>query len=163
MYEDYTAAWEYQHTKWTQLGKSMKNEVRELGNREVAKIRETLPFGPPSPQRVEELSVELRLSPISVFRIWAGLTFKRSAAFPKGHPMKLNINTQQKERDQLRHLDIGAIGQAQDWKCVYCGVPLMGKFSPQMEGKHYQRDHNSTFSIWWVDRARQYSTDLFQM
>lgn len=138
---NHTAAWEEQHEYWNNLGKSMRKDVRKLENRDVAKIRESLPFGPPSPQRVEELATELHLFPISVFRIWAGLTFRRSAALPKNHPLKLNINAQQKERDQLRHLDIGAIGQAQDWKCVYCGVQLTGKFSPLKEGKRYQRDH----------------------
>lgn len=119
----------------------MSTQIRELGNKDVAKLREDLPFGPPSPFRVEELAAELHLFPISVFRIWAGLTFKRSAALPKGHPMKLNINEQQKERDQLRHLDIVAIGKEQSWQCVYCGVGLIGKHSPMLEGKRYQRDH----------------------
>ena len=141
MIDNHTSAWEFQHQHWNELGKSMLAEVRNVGNQEVSKIRETLPFGPPSPQLVEDLAFELRLFPISVFRIWAGLTFKRSSAFPKCHPMKLNINSQQRERDQLRHIDIESIGQAQKWKCAYCDVPLTGKFSPLSQGKRYQRDH----------------------
>ena len=141
MHDNYMAAWEQEHAHWNNLGKSMSTEMRELDNKEVAKLREDLPFGPPSPQLVEKLAAEMSLFPISVFRIWAGLTFKRSSAFPKGHPMKLNINAQQRERDQLRHLDIEAIGQLQNWRCVYCEVTLTGKYSPLSEGRRYQRDH----------------------
>ena len=141
MLDNHTSAWELQHQNWNDLGKSMRAQIRKVGNQEVSDLRETLPFGPPSPQLVEELALELRLFPISVFRIWAGLTFKRSSAFPKNHPMKLSINSRQRERDQLRHLDIESIGEAQQWKCAYCGVPLTGKLSPLTEGKRYQRDH----------------------
>ena len=141
MIDNHTSAWESQHQYWNDLGKAMRAEIRKVGNQEVSKIRETLPFGPPSPQLVEDLAFELRLYPISVFRIWAGLTFKRSSALPKNHPMKLDINAEQRERDQLRHLDIESIGKAQEWKCAYCRVQLTGKFSPFTEGKRYQRDH----------------------
>ena len=120
-------------------------QQKDLDDKAVSKIRETLPFGPPWPLRVEELASELGVFPISIFRIWAGLTFQRRTAFPKDHPMRLNINAEnarkQRERDKIRHIDLVSIGTDQDWKCLYCKTPLIGKQSPLTAGKRYHRDH----------------------
>ena len=119
--------------------------IPEITDAEIAGIRENLPFGPPSPYHVMKLATELELYPVSVFRIWAGTTFKRRAAFPKDHPMRLNINAEnarkQRSRDAIKKLDILTIGNAQNWICVYCATPLTGKHSPRTEGVRYHHDH----------------------
>ena len=119
--------------------------MREISDAEVASIRENLPFGPPSPGRVDELAQELGLHSVSVFRIWAGTTFRRRAAFPKDHPTRLNINAEnarkQRIRDAIKKLDITVIGNSQNWLCVHCSVPLIGKRSPRTEGVKYHHDH----------------------
>lgn len=137
--------WETNREHWNVVGKQLGIQRRELPDEEVANIRERLPFGPPSPPFVLELARELHLFPISIFRIWVGATFKRRQAFPKEHPMRLNINAdnalKQRERDKINKIDIVPIGQSQEWLCVYCETPLVGKYSPLTEGKNYQRDH----------------------
>lgn len=108
--------WEQSREYWNQLGKQLGIEPRQISDAEVAQIRGKLPFGPPNPAWVPELAVELGLFPISIFRLWAGETFKRRYAFPKDHPVRLNINAdnaqKQRERDKINRIDIASIGEA---------------------------------------------------
>ena len=137
-------------TPWDQLQaewhhKFNRKDKKRLSDNDVAVIREQLPLGPPSPQGVEELAEELDIYPLSVFRIWAGVTFQRRTAFPEWHPMRLNINAEnaakQRERYQQSKINILAIGERQEWRCVYCQIELKGKGSPFNEGRKYHRDH----------------------
>ncbi|MCY4364721.1 MAG: HNH endonuclease [Chloroflexi bacterium] len=135
--------WELLQAEWHHT--FSRRERNRLSDDDVAEIREQLPMGPPSPQRVEELAEELGIYPLSVFRIWAGVTFQRRKAFPKWHPMRLNINVEnaakQRERYQLSKINILAIGERQEWRCAYCQAELKGKGSPFSEGRKYHRDH----------------------
>ena len=137
--------WEQSREYWNQLGKQLDIERRVISDAEVARIRERLPYGPPNAAWVPELALDLGLFPISIFRLWVGETFKRRNAFPKGHPIRLNINAEnaqrQRERDKINRIDIASIGEAQRWLCVHCSVKLTGKFSPNTDGKKYHRDH----------------------
>ena len=78
--------WHDSSQHWARVGKELGIENRHIGDFDVAVIRDTLPFGPPNPLHVLDVARELSLFPISVFRIWAGETFKRPQAFPDGTP-----------------------------------------------------------------------------
>ena len=137
--------WEQSREYWNQLGKQLGIARRQITDAEVAKIRERLPYGPPNPAWVPELALDLQIFPISIFRLWVGATFKRRNAFPKDHPVRLNLNAdnaeKQRERDKINRIDIASIGESQGWLCVYCSVKLTGKLSPHTDGKQYHRDH----------------------
>ena len=128
MYE--FANWDNDREVWSYVGRQLGIQRRDLPDSEVATIRERLPFGPPNPDLVIDLSRELGLFPITVFRIWAGDTFKRPKAFPEGHPMKLNINAKNASNQRLRqqaqkHRE--AVGELQEWKCKYCHCDIAGR------------------------------------
>ena len=83
--------WHASGQHWTNVGRQLGIEHRHVEDSDVTAIRDTLPFGPPNPAHVLDLSPELGLRPISIFRLWAGETFKRPQAFPDWHPMGLNL------------------------------------------------------------------------
>ena len=122
--------WNHDRQHWTNVGKELGIEDRQVDDSDVACIRDMLPFGPPNPVHVLDVARELGLFPISVFRIWAGETFKRPQAFPEWHPMGLNLKAEsasaQRERYQAqKHRK--AVGGAQDWKCKFCQQDISGK------------------------------------
>ena len=89
-----------------------------------------LPFGPPNPLYVPDLSQELNLFPISVFRLWAGETFKRPQAFPDWHPLGLNLKAKSASAQKERYAGQKhrkAVGEAQGWKCKFCLQDISGK------------------------------------
>ena len=115
--------WHDSREYWANVGKELGIEARRVDDSDVARTRDRLPFGPPNPLYVLDLSRELRLFPISVFRIWAGETFKRPQAFPEWHPMRLNLKAKSASEQRLRYLGQKhrkAVGEAQDWKCKFC-------------------------------------------
>ena len=142
-YPEAISHWELQQKDWQSRYRGMVK--KDVNDDYVAELRKHLPFGPPSLQRIEELAGQLGIYPISLFRIWAGETFQRRAAFPEDHPMRLNINARnaadQRERYRLSKIVFLAIGVHQEWRCVYCQIELKGKGSPFVEGRKYHRDH----------------------
>ena len=76
--------WHESGQHWTNVGKGLGIEHRQVEDSQVASIRDTLPFGPPNPAHVMDLSRELGMLPISVFHLWAGETFKRPRHSPTG-------------------------------------------------------------------------------
>lgn len=122
--------WHDSRQHWTNIGKELGIEDRHVADSDVATIRDSLPFGPPNPQHVLDLSRELGLFPISVFRIWAGETFKRPRAFPDWHPMGLNLKAKSASAQRERYLGQKhrkAVGEAQDWKCKFCQRDISAK------------------------------------
>ena len=122
--------WQESSQHWTNVGRNLGIEHRQVDDSEVAVIRDTLPFGPPNPVHVMNLSPELGMRPISVFRLWAGETFKRPQAFPDWHPMKLNLkaNSAASQRERYagqKHRK--AVGEAQGWKCIFCQQDISAK------------------------------------
>ena len=122
--------WHDSRQHWTNVGRELGIETRQVDDSDVAGIRDMLPFGPPNPVHALNVARELSLFPISVFRIWAGETFKRHQAFPDWHPMRLNLKAKsesaQRERYQAqKHRK--AVGEAQDWKCKFCQQDISGK------------------------------------
>ena len=115
---------------WTNVGRELGIENRHIDDSDVAAIRDSLPFGPPNPVHVQDVAQELSLFPISIFRMWAGETFKRPRAFPEWHPMGLNLKAKsasnQRERyaGQKHRKDVG---DAQGWKCKFCRRDISGK------------------------------------
>ena len=57
------ANWHDSREHWTRVGKQLGIEGQQLVDSDVAAIRDSLPFGPPNPLHVMELSKELRLFP----------------------------------------------------------------------------------------------------
>lgn len=128
--------WHDSREHWTKLGKGLGIEACELVDSDVAAIRDSLPFGPPNPWHVMELSKELNQFPISVFRIWACETFKRPRAFPDWHPMRLNLNARAASAQRERHAGQkhrNAVGEAQGWKCKFCQRDISGKGSSALD------------------------------
>ena len=128
--------WHDSREHWTNVGKQLGIEPQRIEDSDVAGIRDTLPFGPPNPVHVLDLSRELGLFPISVFRIWAGETFKRPQAFPEWHPMGRNLKAKsvsaQKERYAgQKHRK--AVGEAQGWKCKICQRDISGRGSSALD------------------------------
>ena len=122
--------WHASGQHWTNVGRQLGIEHRHVEDSDVAAIRDTLPFGPPNPVHVLDLSPELGLRPISIFRLWAGETFKRPQAFPDWHPMGLNLKAKAESAQKERYAGQKhrkAIGEAQNWKCKVCQRDISGK------------------------------------
>ena len=122
--------WHDRREYWTKVGRELGIENRHVDDSDVATIRDSLPFGPPNPLHVVDVARDFGLFPISVFRLWAGETFKRPQAFPDWHPMGLNLKAKstsdQKERYAgQKHRK--AVGEAQGWKCKICQHDISGK------------------------------------
>lgn len=120
-------------------------QPRWITDAEAAEIRAGLPYGPPWQDHCHEIAERLGVLPVSIARLWAGLTFDRARAYPKGHPRRQVLNAKlaadQRIRDKIKKLDISAIGEKQGWHCVYCRVALTGKLSPNTQGSAYAHDH----------------------
>ena len=124
------ADWHHYRQHWTNVGRELGIEARRIDDSEVAVIRDSLPFGPPNPFHAMDLSQELNLLPISVFRLWAGETFKRPQAFPDWHPMGLNLKTKSASAQKERYAGQKhrkAVGEAQEWKCKFCQQDISAK------------------------------------
>ena len=122
--------WHESGQHWTSVGRELGIEHRQVEDSQVAGIRDTLPFGPPNPVHVMDLSTELGMLPISVFRLWAGETFKRPQAFPDWHPMGLNLRAKSASAQKERYAGQKhrkAVGEAQDWKCKFCQQDISAK------------------------------------
>ncbi len=122
--------WHASEQHWTNVGRQLSIEHRHVEDSDVASIRDTLPFGPPNPMHVLDLSPELGLRPISIFRLWAGETFKRPQAFPDWHPMGLNLRAKSASAQKERYAGQKhrkAVGEAQDWKCKFCQQDISAK------------------------------------
>ena len=122
--------WNESSQHWTNVGRQLGIEHRHVEDSDVAAIRGTLPLGPPNPVHVLDLSRELEMLPISVFRLWAGETFKRPQAFPDWHPMGLNLKAKAESAQMERYAGQKhrkAIGEAQNWKCKICQRDISGK------------------------------------
>ena len=126
--------WETYREFWSYVGKQFNVGFRQIDDSEVARLRGKLPFGPPNPKFVVELAHQAKLSPISIFRIWAGSTFRRVKAFPIDHPMRLALNehnaTKQRERAKITPTLIQERGDSQEWRCVYCLCDISEEASP---------------------------------
>ena len=130
------ANWHDSREHWTKLGRELGIESRHVDDSEVASIRNSLSFGPPNPLYVLDLARELSLFPISVFRIWAGETFKRPQAFPEWHPMRLNLKAKSGSAQRERYLGQKhrkAVGDAQGWKCKFCQRDISAKGSSALD------------------------------
>ena len=122
--------WHDSREHWTNVGKESGIESRQIVDSDVARIRDTLPLGPPNSLHVLDVARELGLFPISVFRIWAGETFKRTQAFPDWHPMGLNLKAKSASAQKERYAGQKhrkAVGEAQGWKCKFCQRDISGK------------------------------------
>ena len=122
--------WNESSQHWTNVGRELGIEHKQVEDSDVAIIRDTLPFGPPNPVHVIDLSTELGMLPISVFRLWAGETFKRPQAFPDWHPMGLNLRAKSASAQKERYAGQKhrkAVGETQDWKCKFCQQDISAK------------------------------------
>ena len=112
------------------MGKELGIENQHIDDSDVAAIRDSLPFGPPNTLHVLDVARELGLFPISIFRMWAGETFKRPRAFPDWHPMGLNLKARSASNQRERYAGQKhrkAVGDAQGWKCNICQRDISGK------------------------------------
>ena len=55
--------WHASEQHWTNVGRQLRIEHRHVEDSDVAAIRDTLPFGPPNPMHVLDLSPELGAAP----------------------------------------------------------------------------------------------------
>lgn len=126
--------WETYREFWSYVGEELKLGFRQIDDSEVARIRGKLPYGPPNPIFVLELATEVQLLPLSIFRIWAGSTFRRVKAFPIDHPMRLALNrhnaSMERERARVTPALIQEKGEYQEWRCVYCLSDISEEASP---------------------------------
>ena len=109
---------------------------RQLTDAEVASIRANLPFGPLSPDEAETLARQLGVNPITVLNIATGQSFLRIAACPKDHPLRLALNAENARKARIRYQakkHHQLIGDAQGWKCRYCGSDISGKGQAQLD------------------------------
>ena len=128
--------WHESREYWTNVGRELGIEHRQVDDPEVARIRDSLPFGPPNPLLVIDVARHLGLFPISVFRVWAGETFKRPQAFPDWHPMGLNLKAKSALAQRERYAGQKhrkAVGEAQGWKCKYCQGDISGRGSAALD------------------------------
>ena len=101
-----------------------------LGDEDVAKIREILPFGPLSLDEVESHALAHSVNPVTILNIASGRSYKRPKACPEGHPLRLALNEALAAKERLRYQAQNhrqTVGDAQDWKCKFCGVDVSGK------------------------------------
>ena len=97
---------------------------------DVAKIRELLPFGPLSLDEAENHALAHSVNPVTILNIASGRSYKRPKACPERHPLRLALNEELAAKERLRYQaqkHRKAVGDAQIWKCKYCGVDVSGK------------------------------------
>ena len=118
-------------TRATNSGDRIRSGL--LTNEQAAGIRERMPFGPPYVPFALELANELSINYLTVCNIAAGLSYKRPKACPPNHPLRLALNTRNAERQRIRgQVKLAtrkAIGDAQNWRCVYCDADITGRKS----------------------------------
>ena len=101
-----------------------------LDDEDVAVIRAELPFGPISLREAEGFATEHRVHPLTILNIAAGRSYRRPKACPEGHPLMLALNAEAAAVQRVRYRaqrHRQAVGDAQDWRCVYCGRDVSGK------------------------------------
>ena len=94
----------------------------------VACIREALSFGPLSLNEIEEFAHKFKVHPKTIFNIATGASYKRVKACPKDHPLRLALNEKAAADQRLRYRaqkHRKAVGDLQDWKCMYCGTDVV--------------------------------------
>ena len=96
----------------------------------VAEIRDQLSYGPVSLAEAEDFARRLNIHPMTVVNIATGRSYLRPKACPEGHPLRLALNAEIAAKQRLRYQaqkHRKAVGDAQDWKCLYCGKDISGR------------------------------------
>ena len=101
-----------------------------LDDEDVAAIRAELPFGPISLHEAEVCASAHQAHPLTILNIAAGRSYRRPKACPDGHPLRLALNAEAAAVQRVcyqaqKHRQ--AVGDAQGWKCRYCGNDVSGK------------------------------------
>ena len=110
--------------------------IGKLSDQTVADMRERLPFGPISIEEAERFAVEFKTHPMMVLYIAAGRSYKRPEACPPGHPLRLVLNDDFTTNQDVREVSPKlrqAVGDDQDWRCVYCNADVSGKGKPHLD------------------------------
>ena len=115
------------------MSDTLRIRSRLLSDSEAVAIREAMPFGPPWITYAQEIATDMGVNYITVCNIAAGLSYKRPKACPDGHPLRLQLNAvlaaRQRLRSQVKPTVRKAMGEAQDWLCVYCGADISKRAS----------------------------------
>ena len=101
-----------------------------LDNTLVTEIRASLPFGPMSIPEAEEYASRFNCHPLTILNIATGRSYKRVQACPQDHPLRLALNEEAARKQRIRHAAQKyrqAVGDAQGWKCKYCGKDVSGR------------------------------------
>ena len=99
----------------------------QLQDPDVALIREFLPFGPIRLEDCESFARKFQVHPKTISNIASGISYKRAKACPKDHPLRLVLNEKAAADQRLRYQaqkHRKAVGDLQDWKCLYCGTDV---------------------------------------
>lgn len=102
----------------------------------VVEIRAQLPYGPISCTEAELFAEKFNVNPITIIMIATGQSYHRPSACPDGHPLKLAINAENAAKQRLRYQaqkHRKAVGEAQGWKCKYCGHDISGKEASHLD------------------------------
>ena len=65
-------------------------------------IRERMPQAPPYPEFCKVVGGELGINWMTVFNIFAGLSYKRPKACPEGYPLRLALNERNAAKQRIR-------------------------------------------------------------
>ncbi len=102
----------------------------------VADIRTELPYGPLSCAEAELFAKKFGVNPMTIVMIATGQSYHRPTACPDGHPLKLAINAENAAKQRLRYQaqkHRKAVGEAQDWKCIYCKCDISKKGASHLD------------------------------
>ena len=102
----------------------------------VAEIRGQLPHGPLLLAEAEDFARLFGIHPMTVVNIATGRSYLRPQACPDGHPLRLALNAEIAAKHRLRYQaqkHRKAVGDAQDWKCLYCGKDISGRGQPELD------------------------------
>ena len=102
----------------------------QLEDSMVAEIRDRLHYGPVSFNEAEDLARVFGIHPLTVINIAIGRSYLRPKACPEGHPLRVALNAELASKQRLRYQaqkHRKAVGDAQDWKCRYCGKDIFGR------------------------------------
>ena len=150
-------AWRFQMSRWRSecadrrrrgmWGQEEWGPSRRLRLSEVSEIRGAMPFGPLSLDECETFAIRFESHPRTILRIAKGRIYAKPAACPPDHPFRwslaeygvpkrwslaeiMGVGVPKKEADDKRRAAQkyrNEIGEAQDWKCKYCGADVSGK------------------------------------
>lgn len=105
-------------------------KVEKLEDATVASIREAIPYRELTVRECEKYARQFGINPMALVNMAPGRSYKRPKACPVGHPLRIKLNRELAAKQRIRD---GAqkyrqsIGEAQDWKCKYCGRDISGK------------------------------------